>query len=287
MRITRRQALEVAGAAVAAMIAGSPSSSAARRTILPEAWAVFYGADVDSDAFKNFQLVVLDPAYQRSIAPMQQAGATALGYVSLGEIASNSIFRQRLPKDASLLEENGQWAESFIVDVRVPSWRSFVIDTMIPSTLRRGFDGLFLDTVDSITYAEQRAPGSIEAGAELIRAIRKAYPNTPIMLNRGYGVLEHVVNSIDAVLAESMLTTFDCTINAHRWTTQSEIDWQLAQLAPARNQKGLAIYALDYWDPSDTATIQEIYRRERALGHRPYVATLKLDQVVEEPRAPL
>jgi hypothetical protein len=55
-------------------------------------------------------------------------------------------------------------------------------------------------------------------------------------------------------------------------------------LSPAnRRSPQLPILSLDYWNPDDPATIREIYRRERALGHSPYVATINLDQIVDPP----
>ena len=286
-RINRRETLQAVGAGLFVMSMGAFPAAAARKAIpMAPSWVVFYGADAESASFSGFRLVVLDPSYQRSIIPIRQSGAMVLGYASLGELDTNGPFRQHLPDSSVLLEENGHWPGSFLVDVRSKAWRTFVLETIIPSVLRRGFDGLFLDTMDSVAHLDVRQPGMIDAGAELVHAIRKAYPEMPIMMNRGYGVLPHVCDVLDAVLAESMLTTYDFSTGLHRWMTQSEIDWQLAMLAPARNaRRAVAIYSLDYWDPSDQATIRDIYAKERALGHRPYVATIKLDQIVKEPLA--
>jgi hypothetical protein len=44
------------------------------------------------------------------------------------------------------------------------------------------------------------------------------------------------------------------------------------------------VFTLDYWNPEDAAGIRRIYRTERANGFHPYVATIKLDRIVREPR---
>jgi hypothetical protein len=63
------------------------------------------------------------------------------------------------------------------------------------------------------------------------------------------------------------------------------VERQLTLLNPAVSRRPpLPILSLDYWDPDDTGTIAEIYRRERELGHHPYVATRSLDQIVPEER---
>jgi hypothetical protein len=58
---------------------------------------------------------------------------------------------------------------------------------------------------------------------------------------------------------------------------------QLALLAPARElTPPLPILTLDYWDTADAEGVREIYRRQRALGHLPYVATPLLSKIVPE-----
>ena len=69
------------------------------------------------------------------------------------------------------------------------------------------------------------------------------------------------------------------------WVDRQQLDLQLALLQPAmRRDPPLPVLSLDYWNPDDTSTIAEIYRRERELGHHPYVATRSLDLIVPECR---
>ena len=48
----------------------------------------------------------------------------------------------------------------------------------------------------------------------------------------------------------------------------------------------LKIYSLDYADPADDDAIKEIYKTERANGFTPYVATIGLDRIIDEPERP-
>jgi hypothetical protein len=45
----------------------------------------------------------------------------------------------------------------------------------------------------------------------------------------------------------------------------------------------LQIMSLDYWDPADTKGVATIYSTQRANGFIPYVSTIELNRVVEEP----
>ncbi|MEI6740763.1 MAG: Ig-like domain-containing protein, partial [Gemmatimonadaceae bacterium] len=78
--------------------------------------------------------------------------------------------------------------------------------------LARGFDGVFLDTVDTGTDLERRDrarfAGATLATIDLVRAIKRRYPAAVIVLNRGYDILPTVENSVDMVLAESLVTAW-------------------------------------------------------------------------------
>jgi polysaccharide biosynthesis protein PelA len=144
-----------------------------------------------------------------------------------------------------------------------------------------------LDTLDTPPYLEQLDPvryrGMREAAVELVNCIRARWPDMMLIMNRGYALLPDVVQNIDAVIAESLLTSPDQQTGKFAWADSSQVELQLALLYPATCRRPpLPILSLDYWDPSDAGTIVEIYRRERVIGHHPYVATRLLDQIVSE-----
>ncbi len=106
-----------------------------------------------------------------------------------------------------------------------------------------------------------------------------------LIMNRGYALLPSVIDSIDGIVAESLLTTTDPhEVTGYKWNEPSEVALQLSLLAPAmHHQPRLPILSLDYWNPEDTETIRLIYLRQRQLGHSPYVATRMLDRIVADP----
>ena len=190
---------------------------------------------------------------------------------------------------AALVSENPDWPGTYRVDVRHPSWRSLVLDRRIPSLVSQGFSGLMFDTLDTPPYLELLDPdryhGMRDAAIGLVEAIRARWPEMMLIMNRGYALLPHVVQKIDAVIAESLITSPDGQTGGFAWVEPKHVELQLTQLNPAtRRSPSLPILSLDYWDPSDTGTIAEIYRRERELGHHPYVATRSLDRIVPEQR---
>ncbi len=227
----------------------------------------------------------LTPMFKGSIAAVANAGAHLYGYLSLGETRTTDAFYERIDH-AVLLDENPAWPNTRQVDVRQRAWKDLVIDEIIPAIAAKGFTGLMLDTLDTPPYLEQMNPrsnrGMTLAAVALVKAIREVHPNMAMIMNRGYALLPHVVGVVDAIVAESLLTTTDERSDGYVWNDGALVAQQLSLLGPARD-RSLPILSLDYWEPSDTRTINKIYIRERLLGHHPYVATKTLDKVYSEP----
>lgn len=248
-------------------------------------WVAFYGEAADENLLADYDLVVLDRMFRGDKARITRRGARLAGYLSLGEISTGDGFFPHLAP-AAILDANPWWPSARRVDVRHPSWRSMVLDRMIPAIIAEGFTGLLLDTLDTPVHLEHQDPagarGMRQAAVALVRAIREAHPGLTLIMNRGYGLLPSVASSLDALLAESLITTGDT--GGYKWNDQDGIAHHLALLAgAARRRPPLPVLSLDYWMPDDVAGIRQIYRRERELGHLPYVATRTLQHIVREP----
>ena len=284
-------ALLAAGVAAAGIWTTKESAGAARPG-MPKGWdnrlkwLAFYGQSADDDALSAYDLVVLDPRFQGDLARIGAGGSRLCAYLSLGEVRRGEESFERLDP-ACLLEENAAWPGIWRVDVRQTAWRDFVLSDRLPAIRARGFTGLMLDTLDTPPWLEQVDPvanrGMREASIGLVQAIRQACPDMLMVVNRGYATLPDLQPMVDAVLAESLLTSPDPD-GGWRWNLAADVEAQLALLAPARDARPpLPILSLDYWDPADAAGVREIYGRQRALGHRPYVATQLLGDIVPEP----
>jgi uncharacterized protein (TIGR01370 family) len=264
----------------------SPAATAAPERRLK--WIAFYGQTADEQVLSSYDIVILDPMFKGSISAAGAASARVCAYLSLGEIRKSDFFYDRVDRGA-LLEENPAWPGTRRIDVRHKSWKDLVIGQVIPFIAAGGYTGLLLDTLDTPPYLEQLDPkgkrGTRQAAVDLVQAIRKSYPEMLIIMNRGYALLPSVIDSVDGIVAESLLTSADQDPGGgYKWNEPSEVALQLSLLAPAvRRQPRVPILSLDYWDPTDAATIRKIYLRQRLLGHHPYVATRMLDRIIPEP----
>jgi uncharacterized protein (TIGR01370 family) len=251
-------------------------------------WIAFYGETADEQVLSAYDLVVLDPMFKGSKETIGQHGARICGYLSLGEIrAADPFFAQIDP--AALLEENPAWPGTRRIDIRHRSWTDLVLKKIIPSVGAKGFTGLLLDTLDTPPYLERLDPdgnrGMRQAAVEFVQAIRRTFPDMLLIMNRGYDLLPETTDSLDGIVAESLLTTTDANLaDGYKRNEEAEITLLLSLLAPARDRREpLPILSLDYWASEDVSTIEQIYARERQLGHSPYVATRTLDKIIPRP----
>lgn len=252
-------------------------------------WLVYYKEKAPLEAFEPYGILVLDSHYHPPLRPLSERGKVLLGYISLGEVENHRAWYAKVRRWGILKDENPHWKGSYYVDLRDPRWTTLVIEELIPAILRRGFDGLFFDTLDNPIYLEEGAPqkwkGATEAAARLVKAIRRHYPDIPLMLNRGYALLPMVEGEIDMVLGESVYADYDFDKKKNRLVEPKLYREQVKLLQESkRRQPKLRIMTLDYWDPSDTEGIRRIYKEQRANGFEPYVATVELDRIVPEPK---
>jgi uncharacterized protein (TIGR01370 family) len=276
------------GGALTASVMSRAAAAAANRVIPTGAsWIVYYGATANDAKLANFDVIVLDPAYTGSIAQCASHGGRTIGYLSFGEVSKTNKWFSFPADSPALLEENPSWPGTHRVDVRQDAWRTAILDG-VKRLRKMGFDGLFMDTLDTPPYLEQIDPkrfkGMAAAATDLVKSVRKQWPDMPIIMNRGYALLPDLVNDIDAIVAESLMTTYDGATRAYKWIDPKALAEHIKVLAPRKNRSPeLPVLSLDYWNPDDPATIREIYRIERSFGASPYVGTIALDQIVQPP----
>jgi len=162
--------------------------------------------------------------------------------------------------------------DTFYVDCRSPAWQDHVLRQRIPEILARGFQGLLLDNLDvQESYPETRL-GVIS----LIQRIRLAYPDSILVVNRGFSALDALVASVTAVLFEAFTTYHDGQRYA-AWEG-ADLAWTVAQASRLQNlNRDWPILALDYAAPQDTALRRLAAERARAHGFVSFVTTWALD----------
>ena len=252
-------------------------------------WAAYYSDQARPEEFSGYDLIVLDSDRHPPLGALATGGSTVLGYLSVCEVERHRAWFAELVRSGVLIGEKTEWPGSYYVDIRNATWRATVTGRLVPAVLAQGFHGLFLDTLDDAEELERREParfrGMRGAAVALVKEIRQAFPSITIMVNRGYALLPEIAGQIDIALGESVYGTYDFAGRNYRPVQAVEYRQQVQFLKDLRAaHPALQICTLDYWDPADREGIRRVYRKERANGFIPYVATVALDQLIKEPR---
>jgi polysaccharide biosynthesis protein PelA len=253
----------------------------------PIHWAAYYSDELPPNRFAGFQLLVLDADSHPPLSLLLK-NRVLLGYISIGEVEKSRKHFAGVKAEKLLAGQNANWPDSYFVDVRDRRWTSRV-KRIIKDVLQQGFHGVFLDTVDDAEYLESKDPklyqGMKDAMARLILDVRREFPGIPIAVNRGYAILPKICGSMDFLLGESVITTYDFSAKEYRRVPHAQyVEHQKILRSAQQCNSKLTVLTLDYWNPKDAAGIARIYREQIANGFHPYVSTLKLDQIIPEPK---
>ncbi len=264
---------------------GTSSGEAAAGDLFDVAsWLCVYdGVDAADIVAAAVDLVNVDPdGFSRGdVAAMQDSGKIVVAYLSIGEAEE---YRYYWDPDASyLLEENPDWAGNWYVDFSSREWQSLIIDDYIPRIRAKGFDGLYLDTLETY-HLEDRYPAcSQEHMTAFVENISTAYrsPSFYLIAQNGLEIAADIAPSVDGVGVEETycravyVTILGQHVNgipqrpvvtgAHEET----MDW-------LRDQ-GKLVLTLDYAVLRFQVT--RCYQRSREQGYVPYVSTAVLDSI--------
>lgn len=254
----------------------------------PDKWIVYYGNQEPPETFAAYPFVVFDNRYHPPLDPVKRPGKTIAGYLSAGEASPDYDYFGELGAEGLLIHPSETWKGNQYIDIRDRRWRRRVCDQLVPSILEQGFDGVFLDTIDSPLALEESGlaayAGMADAAVELIEEIRREFPEITVMLNRAYKLLPDAESYIDVAVAESVYATYDFGRKEYVRVHPDLYAKQRAWLKSAQGRRPeLKVFTLDYCDPQDRASIAETYAVERSNGFCPYVTSIDLTTVVPEP----
>lgn len=220
------------------------------------------------DYMKKFDLVVTDVrGYSRSeIDSLKRKGITVTGYISCGETEKLEIGDGLGPggyaswyfdlDNDNVPDRNPIW-KSYYTNTANTLWIKRVIDVDAKNVLKKGADGFFLDTVDTVDLY----PETKEAMIYLIKKLREKYPGKLIIQNRGFCILESTAPYINAVMWESWYPDTSDT-----WV----IDWQ-NRLNELRSKYGIKILVLGYYDKYNN--FERYYEASKEHGFIPYIGS--------------
>lgn len=237
--------------------------------------AFYYGLNPPLSELSAFDVIVVDKDAIDPKSFKTKHGGTAYAYLSIGEMSENDYLQSG--KKSWILKENKNWL-SFVVDQKNLEWRNYILKTA-EQLQQLGFDGLFLDTVDSynhfinnqLLYQEQ-----IKATAELILAIKKNNPTLKLISNRGFEIIDSIGDKLDAIAVESLFQTWNTHTQQYEAIPKTEHNRLLEKLKLIQTKFNLPIIAIDYIEPSHRDEARKIATQIKNYGFIPWVSDKEL-----------
>ena len=209
---------------------------------------------------------------------MAAGGPLRLAYVSAGEADEKRSYWPQAKGKPYLVESNPNWPEAHRVDIRSDAWRRLLLKEVVPKALAKGYDGVFLDTLDTAEYLQSRDTaayaGSMDAAKGLVEALRAQYPDKLILLNNALPLLEGLADAADGVVVEDLYTRCDphakaCVPTPHEVSAAKE-----AALSRWKERTGKPVFVLLYSGlrERDSPPLRKAARRCLKNGFFPYLA---------------
>jgi hypothetical protein len=264
-----------------------------------KSYCCYYGADrVAAISHLDAAILHIPAETPADVKTLSNIGVVTIGYLSVGEDetlrAGNGLgpggkaswYFDR--NHAGKPEENGTWG-SYYANAADPLWRQDRVEQARhlcgngPGDY--GFDGIFLDTIETV----DSFPSSRDGMIQLVGELRAALPDKVIVINRGFSLLGEadVSSKIDGLMFEDFTDSYDFATKSYIRYAPQDMDatrgTMVSTVTPAMKKYGLRALALDYVDSNQTDRIQEAFDRAVTFGMLPAVAPISLDAVYDTP----
>lgn len=232
----------------------------------------FYYGNIDSvRELMTYDRVVVTPTLitPRQIETLHKSGTQVFAYLSVGEY-DGKILPAALSSFSPV--QNTNW-QSHVMDLSAGAWQEHLVK-QASQYLAQGFDGLFLDTLDSYyLFAGQKAEQGSQQQAlvQIIEALSELNTEPKLILNRGFEVLEQVSGLTHALAAESLYHAYDPVSDSYREVNAGDSEWLTNQLNKVK-ALDLEVIVIDYIPGSERAAQKMAARRLLSEGYTPYIS---------------
>ena len=167
---------------------------------------VDYSVAPDANLFEAFAWSILNVEADVDLAKARAAGHRSYAYLSVVEVSRSASYADEIDRRGiRRVVENSDWG-SDSVDITSPEWGELIVDTLAKRAVDKGFDGFFLDTVDSLAHLVHKEPERSseyrEALVGLIKRLKSTFPEKKILMNRGFSLLPDLGGAVDGLVVE-------------------------------------------------------------------------------------
>lgn len=218
--------------ATSSMAAASTGLEKKHRSI-----AFFYSPDLPVQEASLYPRLVVQPnaieAWQLEF--LHQRGTQVYAYLSVGEVVADS--------SAPILAVNENWGTQ-VPDLTSLEWQRSLV-AKAQRYQEQGFDGLFLDTMDSfhLVGAERFEPQR-QALLAIVKQL-SAQMAGKLIFNRGFDILDESVGLAEAVVAEGLYSHYNNQRDSYGESDPEGRRWLMGRLKHAKSL-GFDVQVIDY-----------------------------------------
>ena len=253
--------------------------------------AFFYGHSVPVEELSLYDSAVVEPSHisPEQLKLLRNNKTTVFSYLSLGEVNAELWQSYKLPSSL-ILGKNRGW-NSYIIDQTRCEWRQHILKNLIPALVSAGFDGLFLDTLDSYllsSHISEYKKAQRDALVQLIKEIKQQNPQLKLFMNRGFELFPDIVAETDILAAESLYRSFDPVKRSYLESSPGNQRWLLKKLQEIKAY-GIPVVVIDYLPSYNLRKADKLAKRIADKGFIPWVTTPALNTlgcglITSEPR---
>lgn len=247
--------------------------------------AFFYNTNPPVNIFGLYNVVVVQPyAHVDSILYKRNKNSKLYAYVSLGELNKDSELIKQIDQKW-IIADNPVW-NSLVMNADNPNWRKFFIDHEVTPLVKRGFQGIFLDTADSylLGVKSETEKKAQELGLiKIIKNIHEKFPNLKLLINRGFDLIPSIHSIISGVVAESLYFGWNEREKKYIKFSDEYNNYLITELRSIKNKYHLPIIVISYLPEDNKQKYLALAKKIAALGFSPWITnhTLTTDGVYD------
>lgn len=228
-----------------------------------------------------YQMGILDPDVHPSLETLPKK-MVKIAYVSVGEAEDYRSYWPAIKGSKWILEENKDWGGNYTVDPRSPEWTKVLTEIVIPDLVKKGFQGIMMDTLDTVDVLSDQDPDHAkeyeQAMIDLVAAIHHAFPDLFLISNNGFTILDQIAPYLSGMVVEDIYWMADFDNGGYRTVPAAWTEAKIATLLPLMDAYYLPTFDIEYLDPDNKKEIKKTKKRVKRLGFKPYFAEKDLDR---------
>ncbi|MEP1150265.1 MAG: endo alpha-1,4 polygalactosaminidase [Balneola sp.] len=231
-------------------------------------------SDIDPLTIDGYKTVIVEPNFfdEKDIEVLHDKGIKVIAYLSLGEVNPSRKYFEDF-KEVGFKGENGNHG-SFYIDLTSDVIKDSFIEQIIPERLAKGFDGLFLDTIDAVAPYTDRSEMEADM-VELIKRIKISFSDKLLIQNAGLFLLDKTHEYIDGIGIEDIASGYNFDTNEYKIKSEEAFQERLVLVDETYQRYKIPFLIIDFANDDSSKVI--VKSRLENTGHAFFISNIEFN----------